>query len=155
MRSVTCPECGEQNASDARFCRTCGSVIQRPSSTGARRFVTVLRSDVQGSTRIEERHDPELVRRVLTRYYDAARTVCSRHGGVIEQIQGDAVVALFEGHENDALQAVRAAVELRERMARTNEELERDPGIRLPIRTAVASGRWSPARVAPASSPAR
>jgi class 3 adenylate cyclase/tetratricopeptide (TPR) repeat protein len=105
-----------------------------------RRFVTVVRSDVQGSTGLGERHDPELVRRVLRRYYDTTRTVCTHHGGIIEQIQGDAVVAIFDGHEDDALRAVRAAAGLRGAMARLNEELERDAGIRLPIRMAVDSG---------------
>ncbi len=108
--------------------------------TSIRRFVTILRSDVQGSTSLGERHDPELVRRVLTRYYEAARSTCTHHGGLIEQIQGDAVVAVFGEHEDHALRAVRAAAELRDGMARLNEELERDAGIRLPIRTAVDSG---------------
>ena len=108
--------------------------------SSVRRFVTILRSDVQGSTSLGERHDPELMRRVLARYYDAARAACSHHGGRIEQIQGDAVVAVFEGHEDDAIRAVRAATDLRDRMARLNEELERDTGMRLPIRMSVDSG---------------
>lgn len=118
----------------------CGSALQPSLQTSIRRFVTVVRSDVQGSTTLGERHDPELVRRVLRRYYDTARSTCTHHGGVIEQIQGDAVVAIFDGHEDDALRAVRAAAELREAMARLNEDIERDAGIRLPIRMAVDSG---------------
>jgi class 3 adenylate cyclase/tetratricopeptide (TPR) repeat protein len=105
-----------------------------------RRFVAVVRSDVQGSTGLGERHDPELLRQLLTRYYDAARSACTYHGGTIEQIQGDAVVAIFDGHEDDALRAVRAATELRDRMTRLNEELERDAAIRLPVRMAVECG---------------
>jgi class 3 adenylate cyclase/tetratricopeptide (TPR) repeat protein len=108
--------------------------------TALRRFVTVVRSDVQGSTSLGERHDPELLRRVLTRYYDAARSACTYHGGTIEQIQGDAVIAIFDGHEDDALRAVRAATELRDRMTRLNEDLERDAALRLLLRTAVESG---------------
>jgi class 3 adenylate cyclase len=111
-----------------------------PVDTALRRFVSVVRSDVQGSTSLGERHDPELVRRVLARYYDAARTACTYHGGTIEQIQGDAVVAVFDGHEDDALRAVRAATELRGRMTRLNEELERGAAIRLLVRTAVDCG---------------
>jgi class 3 adenylate cyclase/tetratricopeptide (TPR) repeat protein len=108
--------------------------------TALRRFVTVVRSDVQGSTGLGERHDPEMLQRVLTRYYDAARSACTYHGGMIEQIQGDAVVAIFDGHEDDALRAVRAATELRDRMTRLNEELERDASFRLLLRTAVEAG---------------
>jgi class 3 adenylate cyclase/tetratricopeptide (TPR) repeat protein len=111
-----------------------------PSRTSVRRFVTVLRTDVQGSTDLGARHDPELVGRVMKRYHHTARVMCANHGGVIEQVQGDAVVAIFEGHEDDPLRAVRAAAELREAMARLNEELEREARVRLPIRTAVSSG---------------
>jgi class 3 adenylate cyclase/tetratricopeptide (TPR) repeat protein len=105
-----------------------------------RRFVTVVRSDVQGSTSLAERHDPELVRRILARYYGVARAAFMYHGASAEQIQGDGVMAVFDGYEDDALRAVRAATELRDGMARLNEALERDAGIRLPIRVAVDSG---------------
>jgi class 3 adenylate cyclase/tetratricopeptide (TPR) repeat protein len=116
--------------------------MSKPSGR-LRRFVTVVRSDVEGSTRLGERHDPELVRQVLARYYDAARSAIQRHGGTIEQFQGDAVVALFglpQLHEDDALRAVRAARELCDRMGRLNDELKRTLGLQLPIRTAVHSG---------------
>jgi class 3 adenylate cyclase/tetratricopeptide (TPR) repeat protein len=137
---VTCPVCGETDATGARFCRGCGIALEEPVDAALRRFVTVVRSDVQGSTGLGERHDPELLRQVLGRYYEAARSACTYHGGTIEQIQGDAVVAIFDGHEDDALRAVRAAAELRDRMTRLNEELERDAAIRLSIRTAVECG---------------
>jgi class 3 adenylate cyclase/tetratricopeptide (TPR) repeat protein len=137
---VTCPNCGGTDVPGARFCRTCGSALEPSVDTALRRFVTVVRSDVQGSTGLGERHDPEMLQRVLTRYYDAARSACTYHGGMIEQIQGDAVVAIFDGHEDDALRAVRAATELRVRMTRLNEELERDAAFRLLLRTAVEAG---------------
>jgi predicted ATPase/class 3 adenylate cyclase len=137
---VTCPQCEETDAIGARFCRACGTALEAPVDAALRRFVTVVRSDVQGSTSLGERHDPEMLRRVLTRYYDAARSACTYHGGTIEQIQGDAVVAIFDGHEDDPLRAVRAATELRDRMTRLNEELERDAAFRLLLRTAVESG---------------
>jgi class 3 adenylate cyclase/tetratricopeptide (TPR) repeat protein len=137
---VTCPFCGETDATGARFCRGCGNALEDLVDAALRRFVTVVRSDVQGSTSLGERHDPELLRQVLGRYYDAARSACTYHGGTIEQIQGDAVVAVFDGHEDDALRAVRAATELRDRMTWLNEEFERDAAIRLSIRTAVESG---------------
>jgi class 3 adenylate cyclase/tetratricopeptide (TPR) repeat protein len=137
---ATCPECGERDAPGARFCRKCGRALEPSVDAALRHFVAVVRSDVQGSTVLGERHDPELLRQVLTRYYDAARSACTYHGGTIEQIQGDAVVAVFDGHEDDALRAVRAATELRDRMTRLNEEFERKAALRLPIRTAVECG---------------
>ena len=116
--------------------------MRRPSAS-QRRFVTVVRSDVEGSTRLGERHDPELVREALGHFYELATAAFERHDGTVEQFQGDAVVAVFglpHLHEDDALRAVRAAVELRDRMERLNGDLQRDRAVRLPIRTAVHSG---------------
>ena len=93
-----------------------------------RKTVTVLFSDVSGSTALGERLDPESLRRVLARYFEVAREAVERHGGVVEKFIGDAVMAVFgvpQVHEDDALRAVRAATELRlgvvdaERGART------------------------------------
>jgi class 3 adenylate cyclase/tetratricopeptide (TPR) repeat protein len=113
------------------------------TSVSQRRFVTVVRSDVEGSTRLGEQYDPELVREALGRFYEAATASFERHGGTIEQFQGDAVVAVFglpRLHEDDALRAVRAAVELRGRMEQLNGELQRKLAVRLPVRTAIQSG---------------
>jgi class 3 adenylate cyclase/tetratricopeptide (TPR) repeat protein len=108
-----------------------------------RKTVTVLFSDVTGSTSLGERLDSESLRSVMSRYFDAARTVLERHGGTVEKFIGDAVMAVFgvpEVHEDDALRAARAAVELRDSVASLNEELERSWGARLQIRIGVNSG---------------
>ena len=81
--------------------------------------------------------------RVWSRYHETARTVLERHGGTIEKFVGDAVLAVFGipvVHEDDALRAVRAAVELRGELARLNDELERAFGIRIGVRTGVHTG---------------
>ena len=62
------------------------------------------------------------------------RRVVERHGGTVEKFIGDAIMAVFgipTLHEDDALRAVRAAAEMREALARLNEMLEREQGIRL------------------------
>jgi class 3 adenylate cyclase len=90
--------------------------------------VTVLFCDVTGSTAMGERLDPESLRQVMRRYFDAARTVIEQHGGTVEKFIGDAVMAVFGVpmlHEDDALRAVRAAVGLRDALATLNLELER------------------------------
>src|SRR5918912_890727 len=82
-----------------------------------RKTVTVLFCDVTGFTGLGERVDPEAMRRVMLRYFDEMRAVLERHGGTIEKFVGDAVMAVFgipQLHEDDALRAVRAAVELRD-----------------------------------------
>jgi class 3 adenylate cyclase/DNA-binding SARP family transcriptional activator/tetratricopeptide (TPR) repeat protein len=141
----TCRGCGESNPEQARFCWACGNALA--VSTGepleVRKTVTVLFCDVTGSTSLGEQHDPEHLRRVMSRYYEEARAVLERHGGQVEKFIGDAVMAVFGIpilHEDDALRAVRAAVELREALSDLNDELERSFGVRIAVRTGVNSG---------------
>ena len=127
-----------------------------PSATGAvpplktaapsraqRKTVTVLFCDVTGSTALGERLDPESLREVMRRYFDAARKVIEQHGGTVEKFIGDAVMAVFGVpvlHEDDALRAVRAAIGLRDALADLNGELERDYGTTVTVRTGVNTG---------------
>ena len=109
----------------------------------SRRTVTVVFTDVTGSTGLGENLDPEAVRQVMARYFETAGAVLERHGGTVEKFIGDAVMAVFgvpRLHEDDALRAVRAAVEMRERLALLNDELERSWGVRLGTRTGVNTG---------------
>src|SRR4051794_6782879 len=79
----------------------------------------------------------------MTSYYDAARRVVVKHGGTVEKFIGDAVMAVFgvpQLHEDDALRAVRAALELQDVLAAGDEELERSYGVRLELRTGVNTG---------------
>ena len=140
-----CTQCQTENPAEARFCLACGSPLQAQAPIGreVRKTVTVVFSDVTGSTSLGEERDPESVRRVMGRYFEQARAVLERHGGTVEKFIGDAVMAVFgipTLHEDDALRAVRAAAELRERLANLNEELERDWGTRLETRMAVNTG---------------
>ncbi len=142
---LSCPRCGEENPEAARFCSACGSTLlaEQASSFEVRKTVTILFCDLTGSTSIGETHDPEQLRRVMSRYYEEARAVLERHGGQVEKFIGDAVMAVFGIpvlHEDDALRALRAALELREAFAVLNEELERSFGLRLRVRTGVNSG---------------
>jgi len=109
----------------------------------SRRTVTVLFADVADSTPLGERLDAEPLRHVMSRYFDQSREVLERYGGTVEKFIGDAVMAVFgvpELHEDDALRAVRAAVELREALAKLNAELERELGVQLAVRVGVNTG---------------
>ena len=124
----------------------CGYAFEKVSTSPpaeARKTVTVLFCDVVDSTGIGEHQDPERVRGVMSRYFEEARTVLERHGGTIEKFIGDAVMAVFgipTLHEDDPVRAVRAAVELRDAVARLNEELERALGLKIAVRTGVNTG---------------
>ena len=79
--------------------------------------MTVLFCDVVGSTSLGESSDPEAVRTLLARYFERMNQIIERHGGSVEKFIGDAVMAVFGVpvvHEDDALRALRAAVEMRD-----------------------------------------
>src|SRR5581483_10964025 len=112
-----CSRCAATNADTAKFCSECGAPLQPAAPREQRKVVTVLFCDVSGSTSLGERLDPEALRVVMSRYFDTARAAVERHGGTVEKFIGDAVMAVFgipAAHEDDALRAVRAAVELRD-----------------------------------------
>jgi class 3 adenylate cyclase/tetratricopeptide (TPR) repeat protein len=80
-----------------------------------RRVCSVLFCDLVGFTPLSESRDPESVRELLSEYFEAARTVVGRYGGVVEKFIGDAVMAVWGtplAAEGDAERAVRAALDL-------------------------------------------
>jgi class 3 adenylate cyclase/tetratricopeptide (TPR) repeat protein len=141
---TVCANCGQESPEGFRFCGSCGAELaEAEAPRDVRKTVTVLFSDVAGSTAMGERLDPESTRRVMSRYFDAMRGAIERHGGTVEKFIGDAVMAVFGVpvvHEDDALRAVRAAADMRTALGELNEELERDWGVRLASRTGVNTG---------------
>ena len=141
---LRCPSCGEENPDRFRLCGYCGASLQPEAPPQEnRRVVTVVFSDLKGSTSLGERLDSEALREVLAIYFEAMSAVLVRHGGTIEKYIGDAIMAVFglpRLHEDDALRAVRAAVEMRETLEVINERLQKDYGIRLENRTGVYTG---------------
>jgi class 3 adenylate cyclase len=141
----TCASCGEENPDRAKFCLNCAAPLSETGSAAheVRKIVTVVFSDVTGSTAMGESLDPESLRSVMTRYFDRMRAVLERHGGTVEKFIGDAVMAVFgipQVHEDDALRAVRAAAEMSDALAELNKELERDHGVTIATRTGVNTG---------------
>jgi class 3 adenylate cyclase/tetratricopeptide (TPR) repeat protein len=140
---VTCPSCGHENRPGARFCDSCGAQLEPTEGRKSRKLVTVLFCDVSGSTALGEELDSESLRNVMERYFDVARNVVESHGGTVEKFIGDAVMSIFGVpvvHEDDALRAARAAVQLRDGLSAVNEDLSREFGIELAVRIGINSG---------------
>ena len=140
-----CPKCGKGAPAGARFCPACGSVLEgaTPAQQELRKVVTVVFCDLSGSTGLGERLDPESVRGVVTRFFDATKAALEHHGGTVEKFIGDAVMAVFGVpvvHEDDALRAVRAVDEMRTALEQLNEQLDQRYGVRLRVRTGVNTG---------------
>lgn len=109
-----------------------------------RRLVTVHYADLVGHTRLVARLDAEEWRALLQRYFAAVVRPIQRYGGTVEKYIGDAVFAVFgvpRAHEDDAVRAVLAAVEMHEALQRLNPAFGQDPGVRLALRVGVATGQ--------------
>ena len=104
-----------------------------------RKVVTVLFCDVVGSTALGESIDPEALQGLLARYFERMKAIVESHEGTVEKFIGDAVMAVFgvpAVHEDDALRACRAAVEMRDGLPGARD---RRGG------SASTPARWSPA----------
>ena len=105
-----------------------------------RKTVTVLVCDVAPT---RPQLDPEALRRMADRAFDELLPVLERHGATVERSIGGAVTAVFgipTVHEDDALRATRAAIEMRERLAGLRDELETHWGAWLELRVGIGTG---------------
>ena len=136
-----CAKCGQENPDIAKFCLACGAPLAAPAPTSEeRKLITVLFTDIVGSTAKAEQMDPEDVRARLAPYYVRLRRELERFGGTVEKFIGDAVVALFGApvaHEDDPERAVRAAFAVCQAIDELNAE---DEWLDLQVRVGVNTG---------------
>ena len=136
-----CANCGQDNPDIAKFCLACAAPLAPPApTTEERKLVTVLFTDIVGSTAKAENMDPEDVRARLAPYYVRLRAELERFGGTVEKFIGDAVVALFGApvaHEDDPERAVRAAFAVCRAIDELNAE---DEWLDLQVRVGVNTG---------------
>jgi DNA-binding SARP family transcriptional activator len=127
--------------------RADGPVAPRTPPRELRKTVTVLVVDLvlRG-----EKLDPEVIRPVATRARDIAASALERHGATVEHPPGGELIGVFglpQAHEDDALRAARAAVELRDAVRAADDERSSVNGIRVVARAGIHTGEV----VAPAS----
>jgi class 3 adenylate cyclase len=104
-----------------------------------RKTVTVLFCDLVAFTELAGRLDPEALRHLMLRFFERAAAVIEAHGGTVEKFVGDEVMAVFGVpvvHEDDALRAVRAAVDVHDCVA----ELDRAGDVHLEVRIGANTG---------------
>jgi adenylate cyclase len=104
-------------------------LLQNPDSFrlgGVNQTITVLFADIRGFTAISEREKPEKVVGLLNKYFSAMSDIIFAHGGTLDKYIGDGLMAIFGAPtvgEEDALNAVKAAVTMQKQVAKLNEEL--------------------------------
>jgi adenylate cyclase len=110
---------------------------------GERREISILFSDIRGFTTLSEKMEPEEVVSFLNKYLGVMVGVITRHGGTLDKFIGDGIMAIFgapldlESHTDSA---VRAALEMREKLEVVNEELEREDGVSIRIGIGINTG---------------
>src|SRR5262245_36916123 len=144
-----CPQCGADNPASKKFCGDCGAELHgaspdtvTPKPISTRKVISIIFADLMGSTALQERLDPELVNRVMDAYYRAVRGPVEAAGGVVVQLLGDGVLCAFgipRVAEDDALRAVRAAVEI-QRGFREFLHAQQWSNVAIGLRVAVNTG---------------
>ena len=112
--AALCTEAGAKGPS-AHLATPSAGPSTSPEDRAERRQVTVMFSDLVGSTALSARMDPEDLREVISAYHKCVAEAVRRFGGFVAQYLGDGVLVYFgypEAHEDDAERAVRGGLEL-------------------------------------------
>jgi class 3 adenylate cyclase len=159
-----CPACGTENPPAAKFCRKCGTALVSEERTpdqytpahlaekilsskaallGERKQVTVLFADIARSMELAEQVDAEEWHAVLDRFFTILAEGIHRFEGTINQFTGDGIMALFGApiaHEDHALRACYAGLQIVKDVGEYAKELRRDRGLSFSVRLGINSG---------------
>jgi len=114
-----------------------------PGDTAERRQITVMFSDLVGSTALSARMDPEDLREVITAYQKCVADAVRRFGGFVAKYMGDGVLVYFgypSAHEDDAHRAVRAGLGILSGLDELNANLQGRYGVRVALRIGIHTG---------------
>ena len=165
----TCAACGAANPPSNRFCGQCAAPLSRrrghgPAPTpdsytpkhlaekiltsksaleGERKQVTVLFADLKGSMELLADRDPEEARKLLDPVLEHMMEAVHRYEGTVNQVMGDGIMALFGAplaHEDHAVRACYAALDMHGAIRRYADEVRRTLGVRTEIRIGLNSG---------------
>jgi class 3 adenylate cyclase/predicted ATPase len=147
--SRVCSACGASNDAIAKFCNQCGAPLPRaaepaPASQAVeRRRMSVMFTDLVGSTELSLQLDPEDLRDVIQAYRETCRAAIERHEGVVGQYIGDGIVAYFGypvAHEDDARRAARTGLDIVQAIRALRDRLVAERGIPVSVRVAIHTG---------------
>src|SRR6266849_2614238 len=163
---MICSSCGQQNPEIARFCNACGHKLENAAAVaspqaytpqhlaekiltsgaalvGERKQVTVLFADLKGSMELLAGRDPEEARRLLDAVLERMLEAVHRYEGMVNQVMGDGIMALFGApmaHEDHAVRACYAALRMQESVETYADEVRRSHAAVVKIRVGLNSG---------------
>ncbi|MFO1324273.1 MAG: adenylate/guanylate cyclase domain-containing protein [Burkholderiales bacterium] len=163
---MRCASCLAENPEGARFCARCGVLLpagqdaspgrgdvaseglraaDRATANGGleRRSVTILFCDLVGSTAMSRRLDPEELGEVLLAYRESCTEIVGRYGGYVARYVGDSLLVYFgypQAHDDDALRAVRAALQVNVEMERLSARYGARAGAPLMVHMGIHTG---------------
>ncbi|MGD2146665.1 MAG: adenylate/guanylate cyclase domain-containing protein, partial [Anaerolineae bacterium] len=159
---LTCPECGFRAPAEFAFCPMCAAPLTTPEGgpgvsaldraikrlvpkeyakrlvasggqmAGERRMVTILMSDITGSSAMARGLDPEEVMEIMDGAFEVMIEPIARYEGTVARLEGGAIMAFFGApiaHEDDAERACRAGLEIVEGAREYAEKLEAERGV--------------------------
>ena len=168
--ALACGSCGVELPGGARFCLQCGQAVasgtvapvrspapetytprhlaekiltSRAGLEGERKHVTILFADIKDSMEFVAARDPEEAQRVLDPVLELMMDAVHRYEGIVNQVMGDGVMALFGApvaHEDHAVRACYAALRMQDLVKHHAEEVRRAHGLTVRIRIGVNSG---------------
>jgi class 3 adenylate cyclase/tetratricopeptide (TPR) repeat protein len=167
---LTCTKCGTEVPVAAAFCFACGNQLGRTAGAprrfaslqsytpkhlaekilasktsleGERKQVSVLFADLKSSMELLSDHDPEEAGKLLDSVLELMMEAVHRYEGIVNQVQGDGIMALFGvplAHEDHAVRACYAALRMQESVKRYADDVLRSHGVTLRIRVGINSG---------------
>jgi class 3 adenylate cyclase len=168
--AFACGACGTELPAGARFCLHCGRAVAeatarsldsrrpetytpthlaekiltaRTSLEGERKQVTVLFADLKSSMELLADRDPEEARTLLDPVLSLMIEAVHRYEGTVNQVMGDGIMALFGAplaHEDHAVRACYAALDMQEAIRRHSADLRGAQGIEVQVRIGINSG---------------
>ncbi len=167
-----CARCGQPNPAGSLFCSECGTSLAtaaaptptvrfaspqgytpthlaekilttRSALEGERKQVTVLFADLTGSTALIADRDPEEARKLLDPVLEIMMESVHRYEGIVNQVMGDGIMAIFGAplaHEDHAVRACYAALSMQSAIRRHSDELRRSHGVTMQMRIGLNSG---------------
>ena len=151
---ITCPSCKAKNLPGAKFCVECGTKIQAAAAVpvngssdhqpqAERRHLTVLFSDLVGSTELSEQLDPEDLQAILHQYQVACTKVVALYEGYLAKYLGDGILAYFgfpSAHEDDANRAIQAGLGIVASIKSISAQFAAQTGIAISVRVGIHTG---------------